>query len=383
MVDSDNGITNLHVPNDVIIDASMPPLVRDGGKMWNKKNQLEDTKALIPDRSYASIYDAIVKDCREHGQFDHSTMGSVANVGLMAQKAEEYGSHDKTFEIADTGRVVVSDSKTGKTIFTHQVEKGDIWRMCQTKDEPIRDWVRLAVNRARAAKTPAIFWLDAKRAHDAVLIEKVHRYLKDHDTKGLDIQVMAPAEAMKFSCARARAGKDTISVTGNVLRDYLTDLFPILELGTSAKMLSIVPLLKGGGLFETGAGGSAPKHVEQFQKEGHLRWDSLGEYLAVAVSLEHLAQVSKKPEAQRLADTLNAAVGKVLENNKSPSRKAKETDNRGSTYYIAKVRKFWYVFAVSQSILCSIGLRSCPRRTPTLRSWPTIWPRTRRRFPRI
>ncbi len=337
MVDSENGITNLHVPNDVIIDASMPPLIRDGGKMWNKKNQLEDTKALIPDRAYASIYDAIVKDCREHGQFDHSTMGSVANVGLMAQKAEEYGSHDKTFEIPGNGRVVVSDAKTGKTIFTHQVEKGDIWRMCQTKDEPIRDWVRLAVNRARAAKVPAVFWLDAKRAHDAVLIEKVNRYLKDHDTKGLDIQIMTPAEAMKFSCARARAGKDTISVTGNVLRDYLTDLFPILELGTSAKMLSIVPLLKGGGLFETGAGGSAPKHVEQFHKEGHLRWDSLGEYLAVAVSLEHLAQVSKKPEAQRLADTLNAAVGKVLESNKSPSRKAKEIDNRGSTYYIAKV----------------------------------------------
>ncbi len=339
MVDSAKGITNLHVPNDVIIDASMPPLIRDGGKMWNRKDALEDTKALIPDRSYAVIYDAIVNDCREHGQFDHSTMGSVANVGLMAQKAEEYGSHDKTFEIAGSGRVQVIDAKTGRQIFVHSVEKGDIWRMCQTKDEPIRDWVRLAVNRARVSNTPAIFWLDRKRAHDATLIEKVNEYLIEHERTGLEIRIMEPADAMKYTCLRARAGKDTISVTGNVLRDYLTDLFPILELGTSAKMLSIVPLLKGGGLFETGAGGSAPKHVEQFQQEGHLRWDSLGEYLAVAVSLEHLAQVSKKPEAQRLAETLNAAVSKVLENNKSPSRKAKEIDNRGSTYYIAKVRK--------------------------------------------
>lgn len=335
MVDSAKGITNLHVPNDVIIDASMPPLIRDGGKMWNKDNQLADTKALIPDRSYASIYAAIMKDCKTHGQFDHSTMGSVANVGLMAQKAEEYGSHDKTFEIPSDGTVRVLDAK-GKVIFEHTVEKGDIWRMCQTKDEPIRDWVRLAVVRARASKNPAIFWLDADRAHDAQLINKVRTYLKDHDTEGLELVIMAPADAMTYTCARARARLNTISVTGNVLRDYLTDLFPILELGTSAKMLSIVPLLKGGGLFETGAGGSAPKHVEQFQKENHLRWDSLGEYLAVAVSLEHMALVSKLKEPALLSETLNIAVEKLLKYDKSPSRKAKEIDNRGSTFYIAR-----------------------------------------------
>jgi isocitrate dehydrogenase len=336
MVDSAKGITNLHVPNDVIIDASMPPLVRDGGKMWNKSDALEDTKAMIPDRSYASIYQAIVDDCRANGQFDHSTTGSVANVGLMAKKAEEYGSHDKTFQMEGSGTVRVIDANSNKVIFEHAVEEGDIYRMCQTKDEPIKDWVKLAVTRARDSGSPAIFWLDQNRAHDAELIKKVNVYLKDHNTDGLEISIMKPFDAMVATCKRARAGQDTISVTGNVLRDYLTDLFPILELGTSAKMLSIVPLLKGGGLFETGAGGSAPKHVQQFHKEGHLRWDSLGEYLAVVVSLEHLAAASGKAEAKTLATTLNAAVGKLLENDKSPSRKVNEIDNRGSTFYVAK-----------------------------------------------
>jgi len=334
MVDSSKGITNLHVPNDVIIDASMPPLIRDGGMMWNKDDDLEDTKALIPDRSYALAYQAIIDDCKKHGQFDHATMGSVSNVGLMAQKAEEYGSHDKTFEIAADGEVVVTDD-SGAEVFRHKVEKGDIWRMCQTKDIAVRDWVKLAVSRVRATGVPAIFWLDSRRAHDAVLIAKVKEYIAAYDTTGMDISILPPSEAMTATCQRARAGKDTISVTGNVLRDYLTDLFPILELGTSAKMLSIVPLLAGGGLFETGAGGSAPKHVQQFLKEGHLRWDSLGEYLAMAVSLEHLATVAANDKAKLLCDTLNAAVGKVLDNNKSPSRKVREIDNRGTTFYVA------------------------------------------------
>jgi len=335
MVDSAKGITNLHVPNDVIIDASMPPLIRDGGMMWNKNNALEDTKAIIPDRCYARIYQVMIDDCKKNGQFNHSTMGSVANVGLMAQKAEEYGSHDKTFELPGNGVVRVVDKATGKVVFEHRVEKGDIFRMCQTKDAPIRDWVQLAVRRARASGSPAIFWLHPDRAHDKVLIELVKKYLKDHDTKGLDISIHSPEEAIALTCARSRAGKDTISVTGNVLRDYLTDLFPILELGTSAKMLSIVPLLAGGGLFETGAGGSAPKHVQQFLKEGHLRWDSLGEYLALAVSFEHLASISNNGKAKLLGETLNEAVGKLLENDKSPSRKVNEIDNRGSTFYVA------------------------------------------------
>eukprot|EP01094_Clydonella_sp_ATCC50884_P002626 TRINITY_DN119_c0_g1_i6.p1 TRINITY_DN119_c0_g1~~TRINITY_DN119_c0_g1_i6.p1 ORF type:complete len:824 (+),score=365.29 TRINITY_DN119_c0_g1_i6:35-2473(+) len=335
MVDSSKGITNLHVPNDVIIDASMPPLVRDGGRMWNKDDALEDTKAIIPDRSYAGMYQAVVEDCKKHGQFDHSTMGSVANVGLMAQKAEEYGSHDKTFEMAEAGNVRVVDEATGEAVFEHAVGRGDIWRMCQTKDAPIQDWVKLAVTRARNSGEPAIFWLSPERAHDRVLIEKVRQYLPQHDTSGLDISIKTPVEAMAVSCERARAGQNTISVTGNVLRDYLTDLFPILELGTSAKMLSIVPLLAGGGLFETGAGGSAPKHVQQFLKEGHLRWDSLGEYLALAESLQHYASVHRCEKAKMLASTLNAAVGSVLDNNKSPSRKVKELDNRGSTFYVA------------------------------------------------
>eukprot|EP00211_Chloroparvula_japonica_P003809 CAMPEP_0119144180 /NCGR_PEP_ID=MMETSP1310-20130426/35480_1 /TAXON_ID=464262 /ORGANISM="Genus nov. species nov., Strain RCC2339" /LENGTH=750 /DNA_ID=CAMNT_0007135889 /DNA_START=181 /DNA_END=2433 /DNA_ORIENTATION=- len=335
MVDSSKGITNLHVPNDVIIDASMPPLVRDGGKMWNKDDALEEVVAIIPDRSYAGMYQTVVDDCRANGQFDHSTMGSVSNVGLMAKKAEEYGSHDKTFEIASAGTVRVVDADTGDVIFEHAVGKGDIWRMCQTKDDAIRDWVRLAVERARLSGHPVAFWLNKARAHDAVLIGKVEEYLKDHDTEGLDISIRTSEDAMAWSCANVRKGQDVISATGNVLRDYLTDLFPIIELGTSAKMLSIVPLLQGGGLFETGAGGSAPKHVQQFHKEGHLRWDSLGEYLALAVSLEHLARVENNPKAEQLAKGLNDSVGKVLDDNKSPSRKVKELDNRGTTFYVA------------------------------------------------
>ena len=334
MVNSDKGITNLHVPSDVIVDASMPAMIRDSGKMWGADGKLHDTKAMIPDRCYARIYQVVIEDCKKHGAFDPKTMGCVANVGLMAQKAEEYGSHDKTFEIAANGTVQVVDA-SGKTLLAQKVEQGDIFRACQTKDAPIQDWVRLAVGRARATGTPAIFWLDRNRAHDAQLIMKVEKYLKDHDTSGLDIRIMTPEEAIQFSIERIRAGKDTISVTGNVLRDYLTDLFPILELGTSAKMLSIVPLMNGGGLFETGAGGSAPKHVQQFQEEGYLRWDSLGEFLALGVSLEHLAQKFNNPKAQILAETLDQANARILDNNKSPARKVGELDNRGSHFYLA------------------------------------------------
>lgn len=335
MVDSRKGITNLHVPNNVIIDASMPNVVRDGGKMWNTEDQLQDTLAVIPDRSYATMYQAIIEDCQKNGQFDPSTMGSVSNVGLMAQKAEEYGSHDKTFEAKGSGSIRVVDESSGNILLEQRVETGDIFRMCQAKDEPIKDWVKLAVNRAKATGVPAIFWLDERRAHDAQLIQKVNTYLKDHDTKGLEIKIMAPEEAMKFSCERVRKGQDTISVTGNVLRDYLTDLFPILELGTSARMLSIVPLLNGGGLFETGAGGSAPKHVEQFLSKGHLRWDSLGEFCALMASFEHVAEQNKNPQAQVLANTLDQAIGKYLENGRTPSRKVHEIDNRGSHFYLA------------------------------------------------
>ncbi|MEM9102831.1 MAG: NADP-dependent isocitrate dehydrogenase [Pseudomonadota bacterium] len=334
MVNSDKGITNLHVPSDIIIDASMPAMIRSSGQMWNSDGQLQDTKAVIPDRCYASIYQETIDFCKENGAFDPKTMGSVPNVGLMAQKAEEYGSHDKTFEIPSDGTVRVSHSN-GDILFEHSVETGDIWRMCQVKDAPIRDWVKLAVNRARATGTPAVFWLNSERAHDAQLIEKVNAYLQDHDTSGLEIHIKSPAEATRFSLERIKDGKDTISVTGNVLRDYLTDLFPILELGTSAKMLSIVPLMNGGGLFETGAGGSAPKHVQQFLEENHLRWDSLGEFLALAVSLEHLAATYDNSKARVLAKTLDSATGKFLENNKSPSRKVGELDNRGSHFYLA------------------------------------------------
>ena len=333
-MDSDRGITNLHVPSDVIIDASMPVVVRDSGKMWNKDNKLEDVKCLIPDRSYGTMYQACLEDCRKNGQYDVATMGNVCNVGLMAQKAEEYGSHGMTFEQKAAGTVRVVDAKSGAAIFEHAVEKGDVWRMCQTKDAPIRDWVKLAVTRARATGDTAIFWLDPARAHDATIIGLVNTYLKEHDTTGLDLSIKTPVEAIKVSMERARAGKDTISVTGNVLRDYLTDLFPIIELGTSAKMLSIVPLLKGGGLFETGAGGSAPKHVQQFVQEGHLRWDSLGEYLALAVSLEDLAAKTGNLKAKGLAAALTTATGKLLDHNKSPSRKVREIDNRGSHFYI-------------------------------------------------
>ncbi|MBF0324640.1 MAG: NADP-dependent isocitrate dehydrogenase [Alphaproteobacteria bacterium] len=334
MVNSDKGITNLHVPSDVIVDASMPAMIRDSGRMWGTDGKLHDTKAMIPDRCYAGIYQVVIDDCKKHGAFDPKTMGSVPNVGLMAQKAEEYGSHDKTFEVAADGMVRVVDG-AGTVLMEQKVEKGDIFRACQTKDAPIQDWVKLAVTRSRLSNTPAVFWLDAKRAHDAQIIAKVQKYLKDHDTSGLDIRILSPEEACQFSLERIRKGQDTISVTGNVLRDYLTDLFPILELGTSAKMLSIVPLMAGGGLFETGAGGSAPKHVQQFQEEGYLRWDSLGEFLALAVSLEHLAQTFKNAKAQVLADTLDAANGKILENNRSPARKVGELDNRGSHFYLA------------------------------------------------
>ncbi|MDX1676742.1 NADP-dependent isocitrate dehydrogenase [Arsukibacterium sp.] len=334
MVNSDKGITNLHVPSDVIIDASMPAMIRSSGQMWGPDGQLKDTKAVIPDRCYAGVYQETINFCKENGAFDPRTMGSVPNVGLMAQKAEEYGSHDKTFEIAAAGTVKVINSK-GEVLFSHQVEQGDIWRMCQVKDAPIRDWVKLAVNRSRLSGTPAVFWLDSKRAHDAELIKKVQQYLKDHDTGGLDIQIMAPVEATRHTLARIKQGLDTISVTGNVLRDYLTDLFPILELGTSAKMLSVVPLMNGGGLFETGAGGSAPKHVEQFTEENHLRWDSLGEFLALAASLEHLSQVTGNSAAKVLADSLDKATATFLDNDKSPRRKAGELDNRGSHFYLA------------------------------------------------
>ncbi|MDT3337385.1 NADP-dependent isocitrate dehydrogenase [Shewanella sp. SP1S1-7] len=334
MVDSDKGITNLHVPSDIIIDASMPAAIRSSGQMWGPDGQLHDTKAMIPDRCYAGIYQETIAFCKEHGAFDPKTMGSVPNVGLMAQKAEEYGSHDKTFEMPADGVVNVVDA-SGKVLMSHNVEAGDIWRMCQVKDAPIRDWVKLAVRRARLSNTPAVFWLDSKRAHDAQIIAKVQQYLPEHDTDGLEISIMSPEEATRFSLARIKEGKDTISVTGNVLRDYLTDLFPILELGTSAKMLSIVPLMNGGGLFETGAGGSAPKHVQQLEKEGHLRWDSLGEFLALAASLEHLSQTVGNPKAQVLADTLDQAIGQFLDSNKSPSRRVGELDNRGSHFYLA------------------------------------------------
>ena len=334
MVDSDRGITNLHVPSDIIIDASMPAMIRNSGKMWNKEGKAQDTKAVIPDSSYAGIYKATIDFCRENGAFDPTTMGTVPNVGLMAQKAEEYGSHDKTFEIATEGTVQVIDN-TGNVLIEHAVEEGDIWRMCQVKDLPIQDWVKLAVNRAKATNVPSIFWLDENRAHDAQLIEKVKKYMPNHNTTGLDIRVLSPIEATKVSLQRMKEGLDTVSVTGNVLRDYNTDLFPILELGTSAKMLSIVPLMNGGGLFETGAGGSAPKHVQQFTKENHLRWDSLGEFLAIAVSFEHEAEVNNNPKAKILADTLDKATVSLLQNGKSPSRKVNELDNRGSHFYIA------------------------------------------------
>lgn len=334
MVNSDKGITNLHVPSDVIVDASMPAMIRDSGQMWNAQGKLQDTKAVIPDRCYAGVYQAVIDDCKAHGAFDPSTMGSVPNVGLMAQKAEEYGSHDKTFQMAAAGTVKVTDGN-GTTVFEHAVEAGDLWRMCQVKDAPIQDWVKLAVERARLSDTPAVFWLDKARAHDAQVIAKVETYLKDHDTNGLDIRILPPVEATTFSLERIRKGQDTISVTGNVLRDYLTDLFPIMELGTSAKMLSIVPLMAGGGLFETGAGGSAPKHVQQFVEENCLRWDSLGEFLALAASLEHLGNRYDNPSATVLAKALDVANGQFLDNNKSPARKVGELDNRGSHFYLA------------------------------------------------
>jgi len=333
MVNSDKGITNLHVPSDTIIDASMPAAIRNSGRMWGPDGKLHDTKFVIPDSSYAGVYKEVVEFCKKNGAFDPTTMGTVQNVGLMAQKAEEYGSHDKTFQIPGDGKVrVVSES--GETLLEHSVEEGDIWRMCQVKDLPIQDWVKLAVRRARETGSPAVFWLDKDRAHDAELIPKVNKYLKDHDTKGLEIHIMSPVEATRFSIKRMKDGKDTISVTGNVLRDYLTDLFPILEVGTSAKMYSIVPLMNGGGLYETGAGGSAPKHVQQFQKEGHLRWDSLGEFLALAVSLEHVSKITKNEKAKILADALEQAISKFLIENKSPSRIVNEIDNRGSHFYL-------------------------------------------------
>ena len=334
MVNSDKGITNLHVPSDIIIDASMPAAIRESGKMWGPDGDLHDMKAVIPDRCYASLYDETIKHCIAHGAFDPTTMGSVPNVGLMAQKAEEYGSHDTTFEAPGNGVIRVIDSN-GTTVIEHDVEEGDIWRLCRVKDGPVRDWVKLAVNRAKATGSPIVFWLDEHRAHDAKLIAKVNEYLPEHDLTGIEHHILAVPEASKLTLERARNGQDTISVTGNVLRDYLTDLFPILELGTSAKMLSIVPLIHGGGLFETGAGGSAPKHVQQFEKEGHLRWDSLGEFLALGASLEHLAATFNNQQAQILADTLNDAIAKFLESNKSPSRKVYELDNRGSHFYLA------------------------------------------------
>ena len=356
MVDSDKGITNLHVPSDVIIDASMPAMIRDSGKMWNKAGEQQDAKAVIPDSSYAGIYQATIEDCIANGAFDPTTMGTVPNVGLMAQKAEEYGSHDKTFEAPSAGTMrVVSGS--GDVLMEHAVDAGDIFRACQVKDEPIRDWVRLAVSRARATGSPAVFWLDAKRAHDAQLIEKVNTYLQDHDTDGLQIEIMAPTEATRFSLERIRRGEDTISVTGNVLRDYNTDLFPILELGTSAKMLSVVPLLNGGGLFETGAGGSAPKHVQQLVKENYLRWDSLGEFLALAVSFEHLADVTDNDAARMLGEALDIATGKLLDNGKSPARRLGQIDNRGSHFYIAL---YWAQALAAQTENPEVAARFAP-----------------------
>lgn len=356
MVDSDKGITNLHVPSDVIIDASMPAALRTSGQMWGPDGSLQDMKAVIPDRCYAGIYQEVIDFCRENGAFDPATMGSVPNVGLMAQKAEEYGSHDKTFEIASNGTVSVVDNE-GNTLLEHAVEEGDIWRMCQTKDAPVQDWVKLAVSRARLSGTPAVFWLNEARGHDAEVIKKVNRYLSYHDTDGLDISIMTPEAATRHSLQRAKDGLDTISVTGNVLRDYLTDLFPILELGTSAKMLSIVPLMEGGGLFETGAGGSAPKHVQQLEKENHLRWDSLGEFLALAASLEHLAHVTGNDRAKVLADTLDKATGDFLDNNKSPSRKVNELDNRGSHFYLAM---YWAQALAAQADDAELQARFTP-----------------------
>jgi isocitrate dehydrogenase len=356
MVDSDRGITNLHVPSDIIIDASMPPMIRDSGKMWNAAGELQDTKAVIPDSSYAGVYAAVVDDCRLHGAFDPATMGSVANVGLMAQQAEEYGSHDKTFEIPIDGTVRVVD-RGGNVVIEHPVHRGDIWRACQVKDAPVRDWVRLAVERGRLTGSHVVFWLDETRAHDAQLIAKVREYLLEHDTAGLTIEILAPADACRYSIERIRRGDDTISVTGNVLRDYLTDLFPILELGTSAKMLSIVPLMNGGGLFETGAGGSAPKHVQQFVRENHLRWDSLGEFLALAASIEFLAQKTGNATAQVLADTLDRATGSVLDHRKSPSRKVHELDNRGSHYYLAR---YWAEELAAQRDAPELAARFAP-----------------------
>jgi isocitrate dehydrogenase len=356
MVDSDRGITNLHVPSDIIIDASMPPMIRDSGRMWNVEGELQDCKATIPDSSYAGVYDAVVEDCKAHGAFDPATMGSVPNVGLMAQKAEEYGSHDKTFEIASDGtvRIVAAD---GGVLLENAVEAGDIWRACRVKDLPVRDWVKLAVTRARASGTPAVFWLDEGRAHDAQLIRKVETYLADHDTEGLEIHILAPADATRFSLERIRRGEDTISVTGNVLRDYLTDLFPILEIGTSAKMLSIVPLMNGGGLFETGAGGSAPKHVQQFLAEGHLRWDSLGEFLALAASLDHLGEHYDNASARLLGETLDAATAQLLLNRKGPSRKVHELDNRGSHFYLAL---YWAQALAEQNANSELAARFAP-----------------------
>ena len=357
MVDSDKGITNLHVPSDIIVDASMPAMIRTSGQMWNKAGEQQDTKAVIPDSSYAGVYQAVIDDCRVNGAYDPSTMGTVPNVGLMAQKAEEYGSHDKTFEAASAGTIRMVDVDTGATVMEQSVHAGDIFRACQVKDEPIRDWVRLAVERARAMGAPAVFWLDAGRAHDAQLIAKVNRYLGDHDISGLEIEIMAPEAATQFSIERIRRGEDTISVTGNVLRDYLTDLFPILELGTSAKMLSIVPLLNGGGLFETGAGGSAPKHVQQLVKENYLRWDSLGEFLALAVSFEHLANVTGNERARILGETLDAATGELLENGKSPARRLGQIDNRGSHFYIAL---YWAQALVAQTADAELAATFAP-----------------------
>ncbi len=356
MVDSDRGITNLHVPSDVIIDASMPAMIRTSGQMWNAAGETQDTKATIPDSSYAGLYQVVIDDCKENGAYDPTTMGSVPNVGLMAEKAEEYGSHDKTFEIASAGKVRVVDA-SGAVVFEHDVDAGDIWRMCQTKDAPIRDWVKLAVTRARASKTPAVFWLDETRPHDAQLIKKVRTYLEDHDTDGLEIHILSPVEATRFSLERIRRGEDTISVTGNVLRDYLTDLFPILEVGTSAKMLSIVPLMAGGGLFETGAGGSAPKHVQQMEKEGHLRWDSLGEFLALAVSLQHLGDSFDDQRARILGEALDDATTRYLLEDKSPSRKVNEMDNRGSHYWVAR---YWAEALAEQSEDAELAERFAP-----------------------
>ena len=356
MVDSDKGITNLHVPSDVIIDASMPAMIRTSGQMWNAAGELQDAKAVIPDSSYADLYSATFDHCKAHGAFNPVTMGTVPNVGLMAQKAEEYGSHDKTFELKEAGTMQIVDAD-GTVLTSHQVERGDIWRACQVKDLPIQDWVKLAVNRGRATGWPTVFWLDAERAHDAQLILKVERYLADHDTDGLDIRIMNVADASTFTLERARAGENTISVTGNVLRDYLTDLFPILELGTSAKMLSIVPLMNGGGLFETGAGGSAPKHVQQFEQENHLRWDSLGEFLALSVSLDHLGEVFDNPAARMLGETLDAATEQVLLNRKSPSRKVNELDNRGSHFYLAM---YWAQALADQTDNSEVAAKFAP-----------------------